>query len=108
METMFWSHNKEFGGIGFGPNGAVYCIWEQTGDFELTTLELGFIYEVGGRHRATGRVTTEFTFSEDFQTYTAEGFEELFRGGEMPTDPDVEPFTSFFFDYDGERLNMPE
>ncbi len=106
--TMFWSHNREFGGTGFGPNGAVYCIWEQTGDLELTTTELGFIYKVSGQHDATGRVTTVFTFSEDFQTYTAEGFEELFRAGEMPTDPEVEPYTSFSFDFDGERLNMPE
>lgn len=106
--TMFWSHNKEFGGFGFGPNGAVYCIWEQTDTLELTTVELGFLYTVGGQHSATGRVTTVFTFSEDFQTYTAEAFEELFEGGEMPTDPDVEPFTSFSVSYNGERLNMPE
>ena len=28
--TMFWSHNREYGGVGFGKDGAVYCIWEQT------------------------------------------------------------------------------
>ena len=104
--TFFWSHNQEFGGVGFGPNGAVYCIWEQTGPLELTTRELGFIYKVGGRHDTTGRVTTVFTFSEDFQTFMAEGFEDVFRAGEIPTDPDVEPFRSF--SYDGERLNMPD
>ncbi len=106
--TMFWSHNREFGGTGFGPNGAVYCIWEQTGDFELTTRELGFIYKLSGQHDTTGRVTTVFTFSDDFQTFTAEGFEEVFEAGEMPTDPDVEPLFSFSFSFDGERLNMPE
>lgn len=104
--TFYWSHNAEFGGLGFGPNGGVYCIWEQTGPLEVTTTELGFIYKVGGRHDATGRVTSVFTFSPDFQTYTATCFEELFVAGDMPTDSNAVPFTSFSFSYDGERLNM--
>ena len=106
--TMLWSHNFEYGSVGFGADGAVFCIWEETGEFTMTTRELGFLYTNDGRHDQTGRVTTEFTFSEDFQTYTADGFEEVFEGGEMPTDPDVEPLFSFNFSYSGERLNMPE
>lgn len=107
--TMGWYGSWFFGdGSGQFYDGPVYGTWEQTGPLELTTVELGHLFNADGSYFAVGRVVQVFTFSPDFESFTYEGYEDLFGPDQDPTDPDEEPFDSF--DFAGgpfKRLNHP-
>ena len=82
-------------GTGDYYNGSVLGSWKQTGARELTTIELGYLFNGDGSFFATGRVAEVFTFTPDFQTISYSFVEDLFAPDQDPTDPDAEPFDSF-------------
>jgi hypothetical protein len=102
--TMVWSNNFEYR----NPDGAVFGVWTQTGKREMTSRQLGYLYDSDGVHFATGRVTEVTTFDDDYQTFASEGTEEVFYPDQDPTDPDEEPFFTFTFALSGSRLAPPE
>ena len=102
--TLIWSHNFEYA----NPDGAVFGVWTQTGPRELTSRQLGFIYDNDAVHVFTGRITEVTTFDADFQTSESVGMEEIFNADQDPTDPDEEPIFSFEFTFTSKRLNLPD
>lgn len=94
--TLMWNASWFFGdGTGDYYNGSVLGSWKQTGARELTTIELGYLFNGDGSFFATGRVAEVFTFTPDFQTISYSFVEDLFAPDQDPTDPDAEPFDSF-------------
>ena len=102
--TVIWSHNLEYA----NPDGAVFGVWKRTGRCEMTSRQLGFLYDADGVHSATGRLTEVTTFSADFQTSKTVSLEELFEPDQDPTDPDEEPVSSFRGGYVSSRLALPD
>ena len=102
--TLIWSHNFEYA----NPDGAVFGVWKRTGTRELTSRQVGFIYDDDGVHVFTGRITEVTTFDADFQTSESVGMEEIFNADQDPTDPDEEPIFSFEFTFTSKRLNLPD
>jgi hypothetical protein len=105
--TLIWSHNFEYGAFGLRKDSAVYGSWTQTGPLEITSREVGFLYNTAGAHQETGRVTTVYTFSPDFQTFTAQGTEDVFLPHQDLTDPNQVPVRSFGVVFTAKRLNPP-
>jgi hypothetical protein len=105
--TLMWFGTWFYGGgLGNSLDGPVYGNWKQTGPNQLTTHELGFLFDGDGEFWATGRVVQVVTFSPDFQTFTVNGWEGLYYPNQDPTDPNEVPFTSFNFTYGpAHRLN---
>jgi hypothetical protein len=94
--TFIWDGSWFFGsGTGNSIDGQVYGTWMQTGPYEMTSIQLGFLFEGDGTFWGTGRVKEIYTFSPDFQTFTYVGWEDVFSPDQDPTDPDAEPFVSF-------------
>lgn len=94
--TLTWNSNWQFGwGTGERFDSAVYGVWTQTGPRQITTRELGFVFDGDGLHWYTGRVTVVYEFGSDFQTTAATYEEEVFW-------PDQNPiFDEPFFSWDG-------
>lgn len=98
--TLDWYGSWFFGnGSGRFLDGPVYGTWWRTGDREITTIEIGYLFDGDGVFDVIGRVTQKITFSAEFASFESEGFEELFLPEQNPADPDAEPFTSFEFGY---------
>ena len=96
--TMTWWGSWFFGdGTGQFFNGPVFGTWVRTGEFEITTIELGHLNNGDGSFFASGRVQQVFTFDPKLQSFTYEGFEDLFAPDQDPTDPNEVPFDSFEF-----------
>ncbi len=96
--TMEWFGSWFFGdGSGNFLDGPVYGTWRQTGPRELTTTEVGLLFNGDGSFYATGRVVEVFTFDEDFQSFSYAGSEDIFLPDQNPTDPDAVPDESFGF-----------
>lgn len=95
--TMDWFGSWFFGnGTRDFYDGPVYGSWRQTGPRELTTVEVGHLFNGDGSFFATGRVRQVFAFSPDLQTITGIRWEEdLFDPYQDPTDPNAIPFDSF-------------
>lgn len=89
--TLDWFGSWFFGnGTGSFLGGPVFGSWKRSGRLEITTIELGFLFDGEGVFESVGRVTQKITFSEDFQSFTVEGLEELFLPEQDPTDPSEE------------------
>ena len=96
--TLTWFGTWFFGGGSGGNfNAPVYGKWKQTGPQEITTVEAGYLFDATNAWNATGRVVEVFTFSQDFESFTFSGTEDLFAPDQDPTDPDAVPFNSFNF-----------
>lgn len=96
--TLEWFASWFFGdGTGAYYNGPVLGSWKRTGPLEITTIELGYLFNGDGSFFATGRVNEVFTFSPNLQVITYSGVEDLFAPDQDPTNPDAEPFDSFGF-----------
>lgn len=106
--TLGWSISTEEGGlVPLFMSSAVYGTWRQTAPHEMRSVEVGFIYDATGSHAFTGRVAVRYTFAPDFQTFTAQFFEELFEPDQDPTDPDAQPVNSFQGSFTGTRFPPP-
>jgi hypothetical protein len=98
--TLDWYGSWFFGnGTGRFLDGPVYGTWWRTGDRQITTIEIGYLFDGEGVFDAIGRVTQKITFSEDFSSFESEGFEELFLPEQNPADPTEDPYFSFEFAY---------
>ncbi len=95
--TLIWWGSWFFGDGGEFFNGAVFGSWRRSGPFTIDTIQVGYLNDGEGTFEFTGRVRQTFTFSEDLQTFTYEGFEDLFTPDQDPTDPDEVPVDSFEF-----------
>lgn len=95
--TLDWFGSWFFGdGTGEYYDGPVYGSWKQTGPRQITTIELGHLFDGDGAFWATGKVRQVFTWSPDLQTITHIDWEEdLFDPTQNPTDPNAAPFFSF-------------
>lgn len=91
--TLIWSNSVEYDPA--FPNGAVFGVWSRTGKREITTTELGFLYDANGVHIITGRVQEVFSFDKKFQSFTGEFTEDLFDAKQNPIDPLEEPLFTF-------------
>ena len=91
--TLIWSNSVEYNPA--FPNGAVFGVWKRTGKRQITTTELGFLYDEEGVHILTGRVKQVFDFDKDFQSLSAEFIEDIFTPNQDPTNFDEEPIFSF-------------
>ena len=89
-------------------DGPVYCSWRQTGPREITTIEVGFLFNGDGSFFGTGRVIQVITFDQDFQSFSYMGTEDVFLPDQDPADPNAVPFVSFSFGPFGpvNRLNF--
>jgi hypothetical protein len=98
--TLDWYGSWFFGnGTGRFLDGPVYGSWWRTGDREITTIEIGYLFDGEGVFDSIGRVTQKITFSEDFSSFESQGFEELFLPEQNPADPAEEPYFAFEFAY---------
>ena len=95
--TMDWFGSWFFGdGTETFLDGPVYGSWQQTGPHEITTLEVGHLFDGAGTFDATGRVRQVFTFAPDLGSITNYSYaEDLFDPNQDPTDPTAVPFFSF-------------
>lgn len=91
--TLIWSNSVEY--FPAFPNGAVFGVWKRTGKREITTAELGFLYDENGVHIITGKVEQVFTFDKKFQSLTGQFTEDLFDAAQNPIDPSEDPFFTF-------------
>jgi hypothetical protein len=104
--TLDWYGSWFFGdGTGAFLDAPVYGTWSATGAREITTVEIGMLYDGDGVFEATGRVFQVFSFSPDYQTIDIAGYEEILLPDQNPTDPDAEIVDSFEFTYSMSRLN---
>ena len=90
---LIWSNSVEYNPA--FPNGAVFGVWTRTGKREITTSELGFLYDANGVHVFTGRVRQVFRFDREFQSISAEFTEDIFTPDQDPTDPSEVPLFTF-------------
>ncbi len=107
--TLDWFGSWFFGnGSEAYYDGPVYCSWKQTGRREITTIEVGFLFNGDGSFYGTGRVIEVFTFDGDFQSFSYVGTEDIFLPDQDPADPDAVPDQSFGFGPFGpvNRLNF--
>jgi len=76
-------------------DGPAYGSWKRTGLCEITTIEIGFLFNGDGSFYGTGRVREIFTFDDDFQSFSYVGTEDVFPADQDPADPNAVPSATF-------------
>jgi hypothetical protein len=104
--TLDWYGSWFFGaGTGTFLDAPVYGTWRRSGPREITTIEIGMLFDGEGVFEATGRVVQIITFSHDLQSASIYGVEEILLPDQDPSDPDAVPVDVFDFEYDISRVN---